>query len=184
MSHTWAAKLEHKKALSAEDARFIFEQSEKFLIDVNESHKSIVERTYTLLAVFGTILTALIGFNVERLSTSKAWTEPLSLTLWITIVYIILGTIYLSKNIRPTNYMGVGSPPMNLFNDCIFAINVPGDKRAIRIIMSEIERYQFRIEVNKTINQEKWKVFTVSLYGILSIPVVFLLVYLIVTAVQ
>jgi membrane protein required for beta-lactamase induction len=125
MSHNWAAKLEHKKALSTEDARFIFEQTEKFLIDVNESHKSVVERTYTLLAVFVTVLTALIGFNVERQSVDHVWTEPLSLSIWITIIYMILGATFLSQNIRPTNYMGVGSPPMNLFNDSFFAGNVP-----------------------------------------------------------
>ncbi|MDN3588074.1 hypothetical protein QWY86_15430 [Pedobacter aquatilis] len=182
MAHSWEIKFEHKKALSLEDSTFIFEQSEKFLNDISESHKSVVERTYTSLAICVTILTALIAFITERVESGKDWDDSLTLCAILTTIYVFFGVVSLSRNIRSTNYMGLGSPPINLFSDRIMARNVPSDKRIIRVIVSEIERYQFRVEVNREINQKKWKVFNLGIYWLLSIPVFFFTLYLIIIA--
>ncbi len=177
MEHTWEAKLENKKKLVLDDVKYIFDQAEKFLIDINESHKLVVDRTNTLLVLYTTIISALIGFNIDRIESNSLY-DNITNSIWILITYLIIGIILLVRNIRPTNYMGIGTPPINLFDDIFFKDSIPKKDRIIRMYVSEIERYQFRIQKNSIINNKKWKIFTISIYWLLITPIFFLLSYL------
>lgn len=175
---TWTANIENKKKLTLEDATFIFEQAEKFLVDVIDAHKTIIERTNTLLALLITILTGLVGFNISKIDEGFGKNNICD-TVWFLIVYLILGGIYLLNNIKPTNYMALGSQPNKIFVDHFFQKSIPDDKRILYILSSEIERYQTRIDENMKINKKKWLVYRNGIYILAAIPAIFLLTYLV-----
>lgn len=172
----WVANLENKKKLTIDDAKFIFEQAEKFLLDVIEAHKTIIDRTNTLLALIITILTALIGFNVNKLEGGYG-NDVFSNSIWFLIVYLLIGGIYLVTNIKPINYMASGSQPRTIFTDRFFRESIPKNDRVIYMYSSEIERYQTRIKENMKINNAKWKIYKNGIWILTGIPIVFLLTY-------
>lgn len=174
----WEANIENKKKLTLEDARFIFEQAEKFLVDVIDAHKTIIERTNTLLALLITILTGLVGFNISKIEEGFG-KDNICDAVWFLILYLILGGIYLLKNIKPTNYKALGSQPHKIFVDHFFQKSIADDKRSIMMLSSEIERYQLRITENMNINNQKWSVYRNGIYILAAIPIVFLLIYLV-----
>ncbi|GGI23631.1 hypothetical protein [Pedobacter mendelii] len=178
ITQTWVANIENKKKLTLEDARFIFEQAEKFLVDVIDAHKTIIERTNTLLALLITILTGLVGFNISKIDEGFGKNNICD-TVWFLILYLILGGIYLVKNIKPTTYMALGSQPRKIFVDHFFQKNIPDEKRVVFILSSEIERYQTRIEENMIINNKKWLIYRNGIYILAAIPAIFLLTYLV-----
>lgn len=177
METEWQAKIENKKKLTVEDARFIFEQSEKFLLDVIDAHKTIIDRTNTLLALIVTILTGLIGFNVNKIEGGFG-NDTLSNSLWVLVTYLIVGAIYLAKNIKPISYMASGSQPKKIFDDRFFHENIPQTSRIIYMYSSEIERYQTRIKENMAINDSKWAIYKNGILILTGIPIVFLVAYL------
>lgn len=174
--HKWKPKIENCKKLKLDDARFFFEQAEKFLQDVTDSHKTIVDRSNALLAIILTILSGLIAFNVDRIQ-KMGWKDNFSISTWILITYLSLAIIYLVLNIKPIRYMALGSQPKTIFTDFFFRATVPDKERIIRMYISETERYQHRIEVNMKINEKRWKIYKNSLYVLLGIPFVFLISY-------
>jgi hypothetical protein len=174
----WCAKLENKKKLTESDARFYLEQAEKFLLDLIDAHKTIVDRTNTLLGLLITILTALIGYTVTKFETGFD-RDNLRDAVLVVIAYMILCSIYLIKNIRPTNYMAIGSQPRSILVDHFFTEYIPKTERIIYILSSEVERCQHKIDQNQEINNRKWKVYRNGIYILAAIPVIFLVAYLI-----
>jgi hypothetical protein len=174
----WCASPNNKKKLTEPDARFYFEQAEKFLLDLIDAHKTIVDRTNILLGLLITILSALIGYTITKIQDGFG-NDHVRDAVIILIIYLILGGIYLIKNISPTNYMASGSQPQSIFVDYFFKENIPSKDRIIRLLSSEIERYQYRIQINGEINNRKWKVYRNGIYILAAVPVVFLTAYFI-----
>jgi hypothetical protein len=174
----WRANIANKKKLTESDARFYFEQAEKFLLDLIEAHKTIVDRTNTLLGLLITILTALIGYTITKIEDGFG-NDHVRDAVIVLIVYLILGGIYLITNISPTNYMASGSQPKSIFTDYFFKESIPKEDRIIRLLSSEIERYQYKIQVNGEINNKKWKIYRNGIYILTAVPLVFLISYFI-----
>lgn len=174
LKHKWSPKLDNCKKLTLEDAKFFFEQAEKYLQDITDSHKSIIEKSNILLALMLTFLSGFVGFNINKVST-EGGNDDFSIALWILIGYLFFGVIYLISNIKPTQYMALGSQPNKIFVDFFFRPAVSNEERIIRLYVSEIERYQHRIDVNKEINEMKWKVYKKTIYILFGIPIVFLI---------
>jgi hypothetical protein len=174
----WCANLDNKKKLTEQDARFYFEQAEKFLLDLIEAHKTIVDRTHSLLGLLITILSALVGYTITKIEGGFG-NDHVKDAVAFLIVYLILGGIYLIKNIRPTNYMASGSQPKQIFVDQFFQKNILPKDRIIYLLSSEIERYQTRIHFNREINIRKWKVYRNGIFILAAVPIIFLLSYLI-----
>jgi hypothetical protein len=179
----WTAKSGNKKELTIEDAKFSFDQSEKFLIQIIDAHNAIIERTNSLLVINLTILIAIIGFNVGKIEGGFG-NDVLSSSLWVLITYLLVGVIYLVKNIKPINYRAAGSQPRNLFIDQFFTENIEKKDRIVYLLCAEIERYQSSITENIKTNNTKWKTYRNGIYILACIPIVFLISYLIIVIIM
>ena len=176
MEHKWKPKIENNKKLTLDDAKFYFDQAEKFLLDVTDAHKTILERSYTLLTLKITLLTALAGLGIDRIQ-KIGWKDNFSISLWVLILYLFCAVIYLLMNIKPIRYMGIGSQPKSIFIDRFFIPQIDDKERIVRLYVSEIERYQHRIEENVKINTGRWNNYKKTILLLLGIPIVFLLSY-------
>lgn len=178
----WVAKIENKRKITTDDAKFIFDQAEKQLKDSIDTSQLIINRTNIFIAVLTTGLIGLVGFSIGRVDT-KHCIDSLSLTGFGGSIYIFCSLIYISKNIRSINYKIPGSEPKALFVDNFFTATKPDTDRLKFFYLSEIEDYQSRITQNKTINKNRWEIYDNTVWLTLFIPVFFLLFYLLVAAV-
>ena len=74
----------------------------------------------------------------------------------IAIIYVALILVYMIKNVLPNHYFVCGSLPEDLFKDIFFKDSVDRGKQTIYLYMNEIENYQFRIDKNWDVNNERW----------------------------
>src|SRR5882757_186318 len=98
MNHTYDfIKPHHYGLINPDEAKFIFEQSEKHLKDQIDTSQQIATKTTTLLTVVSGLLIALVGFGITRWSTSGydaliATTMGCAIYLYV-IIYILLNNI-------------------------------------------------------------------------------------------
>jgi hypothetical protein len=176
---SWQGKVENKMKLTREDAKFFFEQSEKFLKDTVETSNIIVTRTNTLITLIAGSLVALFGYVVARLISKQF--DTLTITAIIAIVYLYLLTFYSFENTKPKTYLIPGSLPKDLFVDPFFVEGIKDENRIIHPYISEMENYQFKIEKNAELNRIRWKRYENILKAILALPLVLPLGYYIIS---
>ena len=92
---------DNEEKLTVEDAKFIFEQAEKLLKDINETNALIVSRTTTLITIVVGFMIALIGFIFNRAASAETFSDAQLLTAGITLLYIFNLCWRLVKNIQP-----------------------------------------------------------------------------------
>ena len=82
----WQGNVANKEKLTLNDAKFLFEQAEKFLKDSVENSNLIVTRTSSLITLLAGTLVALIGFVISKFNIRSI--DALSITAMIGIVYV------------------------------------------------------------------------------------------------
>jgi len=170
-------KKEHYDKIGETEAKFILDHAEKHLKETLDGSNLIVTRTTMLITVCVGIMTALVGFLINR--WSKGNFDPQAMTAFILVAYIYVITVFLVDNIQPKKYITLGASPDDFFNDNFFGGRFPEAERLKYFYLNEINSIQGRIEVNKTTNERRWRRFRICLYFITATPVVLLLVYLI-----
>jgi hypothetical protein len=171
-------KPEHLVRLTKDEAKFILEQSEKQLKETIDTGNIVVTRTTTLLTIAAGLLTALVGFSINRWETKlHAWDTLLQLSC-IVAIYILAVIIVLSLNIFGHTYYTTGSEPKPLLHDTFFSYpDTTNEQRIIHYYRNEFFQYQGRIEKNKRLNRKRWRKFKIAFIMTLATPLFITLIY-------
>jgi hypothetical protein len=156
--------------VSLEDVKLIFSQAEKRLDDTIKTGESIASKTMTMVGLLTGVLIALCGYTISNWNDG----EPLGSKVWVAIlgsVYIVSLFFYILKNVLPNRYFVLGSEPNELMIASFFANNVQQDKITVFLYMSEIENYDWRIQRNLELNEQRWNKYRRSAILLLLLPV-------------
>jgi hypothetical protein len=156
--------------VSLEDVKLIFSQAEKRLDDTVKTGESIASKTMTMVGLLTGVLIALCGYTISNWNDD----EPLGSKVWVAIlgsVYIVSLFFYMLKNVLPNRYFVLGSEPNELMISSFFANSVQQDKITVFLYMSEIENYDWRIQRNLELNEQRWNKYRRSAIFLLLLPV-------------
>src|SRR4051794_6448256 len=123
---TWQGKVENKEKLTKEDAKFLFEQAEKFLKDTVETSNTIVTRTNTLITILAGSLVAFMGYIISRLHDNNMDSQLITAAFGTLYLYVLI--FYSFENTKPKTYLIPGSLPKDLFVDAFFIEGIEDDK--------------------------------------------------------
>jgi hypothetical protein len=156
--------------VSLEDVKLIFSQAEKRLDDTIKTGESIASKTMTMVGLLTGVLIALCGYTISNWNDD----EPLGSKVWVAILgslYIVSLFFYMLKNVLPNRYFVLGSEPNELMISSFFANTVQQDKITVFLYMSEIENYDWRIQRNLELNEQRWNKYRRSAIFLLLLPV-------------
>ena len=164
--------------LSIEEAKFIFEQSDKFLKDKVETSQVIVARTTTLLTLIIGIIIGLISYSITIWQKNCVLSPDIITALGISLYSFVI-CFFLIRNISPKNYLISGREPSRIITNEFFTAS--DEKiRILWIYLSEIKANQFKIDKNEEVNNKRWHVFKMCLWLITSLPFVLFILYVVV----
>lgn len=170
---------ENENKLSINEAKFILEQAEKSLKEIGDQSQVIVQRTTTLTTLIAGVLITIIAFSVQRLETEKS-IDVIFIVSIIAIIYLLYLCFGLVKNIKGRDYYPIGSEPQTLLIDKFF--EAPNDKiREVWFYITEIRRYQEKIDFNKYTNENRWEKFNKHLWQVAATPAILVFLYIITT---
>jgi len=173
----WKAAVNEKEKLTKDDAKFIFEQAEKFLKDSVESSETIVSRMNTLITIISGSLIALIGYIITKEVRNCSFDKTL-IAPYFSLAYLYILAWLSFNNYKPRDYVLPGSLPEDLFNPSFFHEDIPREDRIIRYYVNEIENYQAKIEANSEINNQRWGRYTFIAKLLVALPLFLLVIYL------
>jgi hypothetical protein len=179
--NVWQISQENEKKLTLEEAKFIFSQAEKQLRESINNSNSIVTRTTILFTVIVGLLSALIGYTINKMDTGMDY--KLCIISLVSSLYLFCVAYYVIKNIKGQDYMSMGSEPNMLFHDYYFQTYPNKEEREVQNYISEIKNYQERIVNNKKVNNSRWNRFHNSINYLFCFPVIavglyFIIIYL------
>jgi uncharacterized membrane protein YbhN (UPF0104 family) len=173
----WQGNVANKEKLTTDDAKFLFDQAEKFLKDSVENSNLIVTRTSSLVTLLVGSLIALIGYVISKFNLQRF--DALTITAMIGMVYVYILVYYAFENTKPRVYLIPGALPKDLFADAFFVEGIENEKRIIHFYISETENYQFKIEKNNELNKIRWKRYANLLKATVLSPLVLAAAYFI-----
>lgn len=176
----WEIKLEYKKKLQLEDAKFIFEQAEKSFDDSIETSKKILERSFSLLTLLSGVLIGLVAYSIDKWDKTHLIDDMMVTTIFAILYYLTIGLWLIFPNIRPTQYVLPGTQPKRYFNDQLFNANPPQGRLAL-LYMIEIKNLQEGITENEKVNVRRWSLYKKALSLVFYSPVVFAITYLLIS---
>lgn len=178
----WKPKAEHEEKLSLDEVKFILGQGEKVLKEVLSSSDLIISRTTSLITVIVGALTLLVGYAVNTWAKNKILDELIVAAI-IGIAYSLFLLYYFHLNIKGRQYFHIGTQPSALlvdsFFDPYFDLEKKEKEREKEFYLTEIIACQTKISENLKLNEKRWKVFNRSLRGVVFLPLVLILAYLI-----
>lgn len=172
----WPNKKNYDK-LDLEQAKFIFDQAEKYLKEVADSSQIIVNRTITLATITVGLMIALLGYSFNRVKSVECLYEAEFLAGMLATTHLFFLCRKIIENIQAKEYGVPGAEPQKLFVDEFFKDEVEKEKRIIHFYVNEIENTQEKINMNKKTNNERWALFHRSLHNLLYTPLVIVSVY-------
>ena len=142
--------------IDKEAANFAFEQGEKYLFELQEVAKSIVNRAYLVLGVAVTVCPLLITTSITVSN------EILRFVIYVFMVFCVGISIYVTGIIKPDRGCCLGRDPKSLLYSC------PWEHRKAtksNIKMYELENLQKKIEALKGDNEYKARQLATALYS-------------------
>ncbi len=135
-------------------ASFILQQAKDSLKHTLDSSDSLDRKTYILIPVLLTLITALLSFEFKQLNFSttipgEKW--PLLLGVATLVIGLFWSFRSITENVKPMNYQSMGKAPALLIKDEFLKCDLK------EIVMGEAESYQDRIEQNDAVNEKKAK---------------------------
>ena len=155
--------------------KFIFSEAQTLVKQTFDTSNIIASRSTTILGVLITIFTFSFGITINQLSSIKP-NIPLFFTGLLLVIYISILIIYLLKNIKRHDYYSAGEQPKELFND-FFTYEKEGENTTNALYDYSIKKYQKKFDENNAINNRRWKRYNRVLIGVVSIPLLLLLLY-------
>ena len=171
---------ENELKATKKELEFILSQANILLQETISSADSVVNRSTILLTLLLGLLSSLISViftNADKI------THPLQCSIIIVSTYVLYILIRLYFNLRGDTYKVRGEHPKYLLNDWYFDNFKDDSEREKQLLIIIIDSYQDRITHNKRINKPRWSIFGFCLALSLFIPVLFLIIYGIITVV-
>lgn len=144
--------------IDSESADFAFEQGEKYMRELQDVAKAIVNRSYLVIGVAVTICPILITTSITTNNTALRFITYLFTAFCIGI------SIYVTGIIKPCRGFGLGRDPKSLLSSCDWNHRSATNSN---IKMYELENLQSKIEALKKDNEEKARQLIIALYSIL-----------------
>jgi len=158
-----------KQDITEADAKFIFEQAEKYLKNSFDIGTTIANRTSTLITLSLAIIAAFVGYVIKHFDETHA-VNNIALICILGSAYLLAVLIYTAKNIQPNDYYVIGSLPCKLFVDAFFKDGKPED-RIVKFYVSEITSYQQRIDKNEEKNAARWRKYKITVWALMILPI-------------
>lgn len=138
-------------------ADFAFEQGEKYMFELQETAKAIVNRSYLVLGVAITVCPLLITTSITANNTE------LRLISYMFTVFCIGISIYVTGIIRSCRGFSLGRDPKSLLFSCDWN-HLKATKSNIKLY--ELENLQNKIESLEKDNETKARQLTITLYSV------------------
>lgn len=179
MPFDWEPTDENVEKCTELEAKFIFEQSEKMLKEINDGNVLLTNRTITLLSFAVAFMLALVGFLFNRRSVIKTGFDAEIAACVISIGYIMYVCRMLMENIKGNDEEVVGAEPQKLFKDTFFNNKELKDNEKMKyLFINEIVVCQAKITRNLQSNHKKWQLYNKALWRLLYTPIVIALIFL------
>lgn len=162
--------------MSLDDLKLFFSQAEKRLDDTVKTGESIASKTMSMLTLMAGLLITLSGYLISNWKNVPEMTHKDCVAL-LGAVYLFFICLYTIKNVLPNEYHVLGSEPSDMITPNFFdpAVNVNHIPKFIYI--SEIENYDYRIEVNLVVNKARWKRYKGTVVALVALPILLGIVY-------
>lgn len=167
------------KEIPIDSAKFILTESKDYLeYTLNESDK-ITNRSFSLLLLISTILSAIIGFTY-----SKIGNQEFNKIIYINFSLIILLSftiIYLGKLIFPRKIMAKGRIPFELTKpEFLNNQKLNKEQNYLAFVIQEIENCQIKISFNLKSNEKRTSDLKGIIFFLIAIfPIYFLISFFI-----
>jgi len=176
----WRAKDENKLTANIEEAKFIYDQAEKKLKEIIASVDLVINRNIALVAVVVAMLTAIIGFVINRhyVNNYSFETDAILKTSVVFIIYLFFVIVRISRNIISDKYRVIGASPRTLFSEEYFKATSDERIREKMFVWTQIENYQESIDFNMEKHNRMWSRFNYDLIYTLAAPILLLVTFI------
>lgn len=161
---------EYFELITEQEAKFILDHAEKQLKDILDTSLLIANRSVTLLTLVVGLIVGLIGFSISHYETLHHYNELIFVSSW-GAVYLFAAAVVIILNFVPKSYYVLGAEPKDFFEDRVFN-KANSEYRIVAIYVNEIIQTQIKINNGKRTNNNRWRLFNVSLFLIGSLPLI------------
>src|ERR1700730_8837614 len=98
-----------------DDLKFIFSQAKDRVKETSDEGDRWYNRSIAIITICITGITGLLTLLLQHFDSAPYYFATIPLSILLVRIIVIL-----KDNVRPVGYMGIGSYPVNLFNDAFY----------------------------------------------------------------
>lgn len=154
---TWYPDIKDWNKVSEKTAQFILVQSENILKETLETNKGVSAKTDKLISIYTPLITLLIVYFFNLISTNKALNLVISflpLTAILSIIIIALSIYFCLKNFFKYYVSILGEYPKNMLRSDLID-EYEGEGQYINLVLNLCQNLQYRIDSNRTVNNQR-----------------------------
>jgi len=171
----WIPNEAHVTSLSEDEARLIFEQSEKMLQSLVAGADMLVARMSRLMTLTMSLMALLLCYAFFRYDRYSALDVQLfSLVIGVCYLFCISVIIVLKTSMIKKDAVLIGTEPRELFTDILLSRSANNIKQ---FYITQIISHQNKIMQCRKSNKVNWRLYSILLWLTVLIPMVILLVY-------
>lgn len=171
INSTWKIPVQNWTKIDEKSALFIFNESTKLLTHTIEIGDKITNRSYNFLLLVISMLTAVIGFSINKLLDNSLMVKYIICNSVFLIAMSIVCYI-LIKLISPRILHHSGRIPIEICSKEFLIENYS----YLSVILNEIENNQHKIDSNLFANSKRLKRLNNSISSLLTITVIYAVV--------
>ena len=168
------------KNCELDELKFVFSQAEKLMSETDNTFNSHTKKSVTILSFLIAICVGLLSYFFTENDFSGVFSPTLFTVLFLAATSLGIA-IYISLNIKTTVWNSSGSEPSKLLNSIFYERKSKNkDYSVIKgMIYSELINYEKRITFNFAKNTIKATRINISIIGLILLPILGLICYLI-----
>lgn len=160
----WNSPIIDYDVLSNESCKLLFEQSKLYFHETIEESEELTQRSTRMLFLLLPAIAAVVGFCISNQEKFKPF-RAFDIFLIIGIAGCLTDCIYhLFKLISPKNMHYRGTKPEEMMRPEIFKLTEPSQVEKA-LFISEVERYQVKIEQMEFLNFARMKMYAEVVYA-------------------
>ena len=183
MSNQYKIKVKSSEC-SMDELEFAFSQVKDLLASTNQTFDSNSNKTYVIVSILSGISIGLLSYTFQN-HDFKGVFNPMLFSCFIMSITSLGLSIYLSIIVLGNKWKEIGSVPSELINPLFYNRKMEKEDKGLTysvkkaMIYSELHSYEKRVRFNLNINKRKSDRINNSIIGLVSIPLVGVLFYLI-----
>ena len=150
MTSFWQFGDGNESKLTADTARFFFDQAERMLESTNTVKEHLTSTAFNLIALFAPIVLALTAYAVHAMAgfPARILANPAALAASATALYLVVPLMFSLCAALPKAENFNGSEPKKLMTPYFCSKDMVGERQSVAAFVCECENYQRRIEEN------------------------------------